>query len=772
MRAASVIGSDHIERPVVYVCRDIERALGLELPREGYFIITNKTTFSEKLQEGLPPAFRKQILLIKSETKFTLDTHELLTHPQVVAYIKDIQSPAPAILVFKNTLRIEEICREQGWLLLNPSAQVAAKVEEKISQVEWLGELTHLLPPHEIIECSQIDWKKSFSKAFSQSCILQFNHAHSGEGTLLVENTVSGMEKLAALQAKFPKRLVRKTAFISGQVFTCNAVVLAENIAVGNISYQITGLSPFTDNSFATVGNDWSLAHQSLSAAEQESIRKMATAIGERLRSSGWKGLFGIDVIIENNKNKNSEDNSEDKENNNAANSRKIFLLEINARQPASATFESSLQRRASSNNPESDNSQNNFTEKKLTIFEAHLKGLTEESAKGSAEKLPEEKNKPTGINAKQLQSSAISLIPICAGAQLIQRVTEIFPGNRKPREIGEIIERLEQKDLHCIPYDNIKPNSDFLRIQTYERFLKNHAELNELGTTVAHALTARTLSSRALTMIADFLHLPPPLHGIACPYYNNRRAGMRAGLRPLIGKGNPREICDESVLIALRKKIALAKITPDEARKFLVENHLGIDCSAFVYHVLDAETHARRLGSLRKHISRPYIKNPVRKFLTLPRIVESTDARTFTHEKNSHEVQLEDARPGDFIVLLETGPQKTYNHIMLIHEVEDTFSKKLYYTHSFAWPTDGLYNHGVRQGMIEIIDSAKPLIEQLWIENGKAGSNTAYSSTSYSNTTHLNIDHSNINQPDRENFTFEKAREAKFVGLRRLNWF
>jgi hypothetical protein len=57
-------------------------------------------------------------------------------------------------------------------------------------------------------------------------------------------------------------------------------------------------------------------------------------------------------------------------------------------------------------------------------------------------------------------------------------------------------------------------------------------------------------------------------------------------------------------------------------------------------------------------------------------------------------------------------------------------------------WRTDGLYNHGVRQGTIEIVDLAKSLTNQIWIESGKTG---------------------------EENETLERAIYAKNLLIRRL---
>ena len=94
---------------------------------------------------------------------------------------------------------------------------------------------------------------------------------------------------------------------------------------LGNISYQITGLKPFTDLPFSTIGNDWALPHKYLSKKQISQYKKIATDVGLKLQKAGWKGLFGIDVVVD------------DKTN-------KLYLLEINCRQPASTTYESQLQ--------------------------------------------------------------------------------------------------------------------------------------------------------------------------------------------------------------------------------------------------------------------------------------------------------------------------------------------------------------------------------------------------------------------------------------------
>lgn len=227
-----------------------------------------------------------------------------------------------------------------------------------------------------------------------------------------------------------------------------------------------------------------------------------------------------------------------------------------------------------------------------------------------------------------------------------------------------------------------------------------------------------QTLSSQSLKTINDYLHLPIGSVFVNCPYYNNRRAKVRAGLRALIGKGSVDDIVEEATIIALREKVDLKKLDAQNLKKFLVDSYLGIDCSGLVYHILDAELKARRLGSLKKHLKFPFIKNLFRKLLTILRPVESAGVRTICHEKNCVAIdKIEQIQPGDLIAIIGGGEKQDRNHVLVVHEVTNVGGEVVHYTHSMQWLGDGEYNHGVRQSEIKITDKNKNLLDQTWLE-------------------------------------------------------
>jgi len=436
---------DLSKKPIIYITRDIERALGLDLDTPGYFIISNSTPFAKSVAEG-----HNNVLLIESDKQ--LDTWELLEHlssrsaqggeGSLSKTQKDAQKRDSSVasllrnghvVVFKPTTQIEKICQENNWKLLNPSAELSNKIEEKISGLEWLGDLQKYLPKNKVDLCKNISiipFKRFWPFQHFKPFILQFNRAHTGEGTILIESE----SQLEEIKQKFPDRPVRITEYISGPMFTSNNVVTKNKILVGNISYQITGLKPFTDNPFTTIGNDWSFANKYLNEEQIKQYNNIVNDIGEKLRQDGWKGLFGVDIVVD-------------------ETSGKLYLIEINARQPASTTYESQLQWIQNTNSTKIRNTKNT----KLTTFEAHLLALQ-------------------GKNLAEYE-----LIKINDGAQIIQRVNSEGYGIRDMNYAQKLLD----SDFNTITYPNTKPDADLIRIQSQHSLMKKHNIFNKHGMTI-----------------------------------------------------------------------------------------------------------------------------------------------------------------------------------------------------------------------------------------------------------------------------------------------
>jgi len=207
-------------------------------------------------------------------------------------------------------------------------------------------------------------------------------------------------------------------------------------------------------------------------------------------------------------------------------------------------------------------------------------------------------------------------------------------------------------------------------------------------------------------------------------PYFNNKTTRARAALRSTIGKGSPQEIFEEIKGIMLKDHVDQSAITDELLKKTLTDNNIGIDCSAFAYYVLNAESQELKKSALDKHIHFVNCHGLVGKVRCALRPIENCDVATFTDEKNSTTIQIKNAQPGDIISMIGGPDNSDRDHILVIHQIEyQNFTPtKIHYAHAVAYPEDGIYGSGIKQGIIEILNPEKPIVEQVWTENGTTG--------------------------------------------------
>ncbi len=255
--------------------------------------------------------------------------------------------------------------------------------------------------------------------------------------------------------------------------------------------------------------------------------------------------------------------------------------------------------------------------------------------------------------------------------------------------------------------------------------------------------MTTNTLSPKALSVIDKYLHFKYGNAVCSVPYYNNKTRKARAAMKVEVGKGNPEEILDEVRAIILKHRIDTETITNDQLKKLLTDNNIGIDCSGFAYYVLDAESKSLDKGSLAKKISLVESRGIFSKLFGRFRMPANIDVATLADDENSRVIGMREVRPGDMITMISEETNR--NHILIVHKVEgnESIPKKIHYSHAVAYPENGLYGSGIKQGVIEITKHEKSILDQRWVENSKA---------------------------DQENQIYVRAQKSK-TQIRRLNW-
>jgi hypothetical protein len=232
-------------------------------------------------------------------------------------------------------------------------------------------------------------------------------------------------------------------------------------------------------------------------------------------------------------------------------------------------------------------------------------------------------------------------------------------------------------------------------------------------------------LTQKAADVLDRYLHLKFGSAVCNVPYFNNKTMHNHT-VRVEKGKGSPDEIVDELRSISLKSHIEADLLADQSLKKLLVDHNVGIDCSGFAYHLLDTESIERNKGSLRKQISFIHSRGILGKVRSAMRPAENSDVATLADDRNSKIVPIGGVRPGDMITMLELegGSERGLrNHLLVVHEVnyhDNMRPIELLYSHSIAYPDDGLYGTGVRQGAIEITGPSGKITDQKWLEEGK----------------------------------------------------
>jgi len=255
-----------------------------------------------------------------------------------------------------------------------------------------------------------------------------------------------------------------------------------------------------------------------------------------------------------------------------------------------------------------------------------------------------------------------------------------------------------------------------------------------------------KTLSQSALDIIDQYIHFKAGPAICSVPYFNNKITKTRIALRVHVGKGSPDDIREELESIVLKEKIDPRSFTDELLKKTLLSNGLGIECSGFCYHILEAESIKRGYGTISKKIKFVNCHGFIGQIKCSVRPVQNCDVETFANDENSRIISLKEILPGDIITLTSTNETSDLNHILIIKEVhyENSIPKIIIYSHSIAYPEDGLYNTGVRNGTIEINNISLPITTAKWVEDNK--------------------------ETDK-NPLFIRAEKSK-TEARRLNWF
>ncbi|MFQ5492653.1 MAG: ATP-grasp domain-containing protein [Candidatus Dojkabacteria bacterium] len=300
-----------------YLSNDPERGLGLEgLIDNLHLVHIDQTQLLPYFKSNDINYFSLEEILGTVGSVYR-SSIKLINHDEFRRYFAEHKGNDNYFQTFKISPAFSKSVSSLEGELLNTSAELNRMFENKLSQYEQIRDLDIKMPRTGILKLEDALYH-ALTGTYGSPFIVQFDRGHTGGGTFYIDSE----PRFAELKEQFPKREVRVAEYISGRPYTLNACVSKKGIFMGGLSFQITGAPELTSDRGATVGNDFSY-RDGITPEVLLKIQQFVKLIGEKMLSSGYLGLFGVDLIV----------HKDD-----------VRIIEINARQPASIPMHTKIQ--------------------------------------------------------------------------------------------------------------------------------------------------------------------------------------------------------------------------------------------------------------------------------------------------------------------------------------------------------------------------------------------------------------------------------------------
>lgn len=286
----------------------VDNTLDIILPKLSNFhlIYAFKNKHLEELKKLNLPYF---CLEEKGISINIANSGKLLSNPLVQEYIyKNSVNKKTVIIPFKPSAKIDFLCQKNDWICASNDHQLNRHLEDKLIFSQICSD--HNLPqiPSTIDQFNQKNFLKYKDKYQSQ-LVVQSRSGWAGKSTFLGDNWENIKDKIPAnSQVKF-------SPFIIGYSLLNNCCLTSKGLIQSPPALQYTGIKPFTNHPFTTVGRQWpSLAPSHI----LQQVNQITQDFSKVLNQLKYKGFFGLDFMVEGNQ---------------------VYLLECNPRLTASFAF-------------------------------------------------------------------------------------------------------------------------------------------------------------------------------------------------------------------------------------------------------------------------------------------------------------------------------------------------------------------------------------------------------------------------------------------------
>ena len=235
------------------------------------------------------------------------NTSSIMLQPKAYSFLKSFGTGA-SLLLYKSSPKVEKICQELSINILSSPSWIRDPFEDK-KEFRVLGKKAGLkLIPGETLLIDDLNKKrfKHLVKKYGPELVFQLPDykVGGGIGTFFIRQRADWREFLGFVdrRRKKGKKLVwlNITKFIKGTTASISACVTKQGIICGLVQIQLVDVEEaraFKARSGVWVGHDW--GWKSFSPKVQQKAEKIAKTLGAFMHKKGYKGVFGIDLAID-----------------------------------------------------------------------------------------------------------------------------------------------------------------------------------------------------------------------------------------------------------------------------------------------------------------------------------------------------------------------------------------------------------------------------------------------------------------------------------------
>ncbi len=270
----------------------------------GYEIICYKNS------EDVPEIEKKcKVVVVERDFKEglpRLNSLAILKHPGVQKYLKK-QKEKIGLFLYKSTPRIEAVADENGWQIVANRSEIRDSYENKKIFREVLEKVGVEPVPGEILPIKEFNEQvfEKFQQKYGRKLVLQLPEVTKGGGrgnTFIdrKEDLHLFWEKVKKLGEDFEIKHVIIAKFIKGISPSITGCATRYGILTGVVQTQIVDIPEVINlkkGAGLFVGHDWSYRHYP--SKVQLQAEKIARRFGEYIYQKGYKGIFGIDLLVE-----------------------------------------------------------------------------------------------------------------------------------------------------------------------------------------------------------------------------------------------------------------------------------------------------------------------------------------------------------------------------------------------------------------------------------------------------------------------------------------